>query len=174
MRRQPMFYHSTTSPGERYSVIVKVIGWILTVIGSLVVLAWFFDVEVGKRIMPGFESMKFNTAVCFIACGIILWRKSYTITTAFKDPPTTLLSGFVVLISGLTLLQYWLGWQLGIDNLIVDDTETAAADWPGRMSVSTALCFSMFGVAGLITVSTSRYATLIWQLLAIGLIIVGG
>jgi len=99
-----------------YIVAAKWIGWAIMVIASLVLLSWFFDVEVGKRILPEFPSMKFNTALCFIASGIILWRKSQSTSASNNDLLVALLSGFILLISGLTLLQYWLGWQLGIGN----------------------------------------------------------
>ena len=54
------------------------------------------------------------------------------------------------------------------------DKATSPEDWPGRMSVVTALCFSMIGAAWLATVSSSRYSTYILQLLALGLIIISG
>ncbi|MGY4877990.1 EAL domain-containing protein [Vreelandella aquamarina] len=162
------------SSGGFYRRIANQIGWIVTIIGVLVLSSWFFDIDVGKRLLPTFQSMKFNTAVCFIACGAILRRKARSFTPAPRDPVSVLLALFLLILPGLTLLEYGLGWQLGVDNLVVMDTATASEDWPGRMSPGTALCFSIIGAAWLTSIMPSRHSTLILQIFALAVIMIGG
>jgi diguanylate cyclase (GGDEF)-like protein len=167
--------HKGTAPRSRgiYRSIANQIGWVVIAIGVLVLLSWVFDIEAGKRVLPIFQSMKFNTALCFIACGFILRRKARA-TASASDPVAALLALFVLVVSGLTLLEYGSGWQLGIDNLVILDTATSPEDWPGRMSAATALCFSMIGAAWLASMIPLRHSTLILQLLALVVTMISG
>lgn len=157
-----------------YSSIVNQMGWVVFSVGALVLLSWFFDIEAGKSLSPAFESMKFNTALCFCACGFILRRKSQPATASPSDPVTMLLAVFVLGIASLTLLEYASGWQLGIDNLIITDKATPLENLPGRMSSGTALCFTMIGAGWLVTALPVRHTTLIMQVLALAVILVSG
>lgn len=159
---------------ESYKNIVRWIGWLVITIAALVVLSWFFDIEAGKRILPAFQSMKFNTALCFLACGLIFQRISIPGKAMSRDSIVASLAFLIVLISGVTLLEYGMGWQLGIDQILVKDLETPAQEWPGRMSAATALCFSMIGGGWLATMLTARYAALILQTLALMVIMISG
>ena len=38
-----------------------------------VLAGWTLDIEVLKSVIPGFTTMKPNTALCFLACGFALW-----------------------------------------------------------------------------------------------------
>ena len=110
--------HSATRPSGIYRRIVHQIGWLTIAIATLVLLSWFFDIEAGKRILPGFQSMKFNTAMCFLACGLILRYKALIYRPCSDCPVTLTIAAFLLIIPGLTLLEYFSGWQLGIDNLL--------------------------------------------------------
>ena len=160
------------SPGT-CAVIVNQLSWVIIVIGTLVLVSWVLDFEVGKRVLITYQSMKSSTALCFIACGIILRRKAPAAASA-SDSVSALLVLFILVVSGLTLFQYASGWSLGIDNLLVLDRATAPANWPGRMSGATALCFSLIGLGWLVHLMAIRHATLILQLLALAVTIISG
>lgn len=168
--------HKPAAPGLQkiYKSIANQIGLLVIAIGALVTLSWIFDIEAGKRVLPTFQSMKFNAALCFLACGFILRYKSQPDRASVRDPVVGLLALFVLLVSGLTLLEYWSGWQLGIDNLVILDTATAPENWPGRMSVATALCFSLMSTAWLASMIPLRHSTLMLQLFALAVIMIGG
>ncbi|SOB78108.1 hypothetical protein SAMN04488490_3959 [Marinobacter sp. LV10R510-11A] len=153
--------------------IASHIGWVIIAIGAVVLVSWVFDIEAGKRILPTFQSMKFNTALCFIACGFILKRKAPAAASA-SDPVAALLALFILVVSGLTLFEYGSGWQLGIDNLVILDTATAPEDWPGRMSGAAALCFTMIGAAWLAIATPLHRSTMILQILALAVIMISG
>ena len=150
------------------------IGWLVMVVAGVVLLSWLFDIEAGKRILPDFPAMKFNTSLCFLACGFILRHKAITATARSNDRVTALLASFLVLLPSLTLLEYGFGWPLAIDNLVIQDMATPSDEWPGRMSIDTALCFLLIGAGWLATVIPLRRDTLILQLLAVALVMLSG
>src|SRR5260221_1394613 len=85
--------------------------------------------------------MKANTAWLFLLLGPGLW-------IAAKERARRIRSvlGFVVtLVAALTLAEYVLGRNLGIDEILFRDPRTAVA--PGRMSQATALNFLLLGLA---------------------------
>ncbi|WP_449286812.1 EAL domain-containing protein [Marinobacter sp. PE14] len=161
------------SPGI-YQSIVNRIGWVIIAVASLVLLSWFLDIEAGKRVLPGFQSMKFNTALCFLISGFILKHKSLRPIPHGHDPVTAVAAVFLIVVSALTLLEYGTGWQLGIDNLVVMDSGTPPDSYPGRMSISTALCFSIIGIAWVATLTPMRQATVALQILALALFTISG
>ncbi|GAA3965782.1 hypothetical protein GCM10022278_24570 [Allohahella marinimesophila] len=164
---------SALSSPAIYSSMAGQIGWAVIAISVLVIVSWVFDIEAGKRLLPTFQSMKLNTALCFVTCGVILVRKAPSEAPP-KDPVAALLALLLFLISGLTLFEYGSGLLLGIDNILIPDTATAPENWPGRMSVGTALCFSMIGAGWLIAVISGRHSILILQLLGLAVAIIGG
>lgn len=154
-----------------YRSIANQISWVIIGVSVFVFLSWVFDIEAGKRVLPALQSMKFNTAVCFIACGVILRRKLGAKAPG-RDPVAAFLIVFILLVSGLTIFEYASGWPLGIDNLVFLDTATAPENGPGRMSGATALCFSLIGFAWLAGMFPTRHSTVLMQLLALAMTVI--
>jgi diguanylate cyclase (GGDEF)-like protein/PAS domain S-box-containing protein len=150
------------------------LSWVIIATAALVLLAWFFDIEAGKRVLPVFDSMKFNTALCFVVTGLILGRSARTGENHTSDPVVVVLSGFVLLVSASTLFQYATGVSLGIDNLVIEDRVTEPDNWPGRMSVGTALCFALVALAWLTARLPLRQPTVVQQLIALSVIAISG
>ncbi|RBW48618.1 diguanylate cyclase domain-containing protein [Marinobacter sp. F3R11] len=157
-----------------YSTIISRIGLVVILISVLVVLAWIFDVQMGKRVLPALETMKINTALCFLACGFLFWRHPHLERSPAGVATTVSLALFLLVVSGLTLLEYGAGWRLGIDNFVIPDTETLPENSPGRMSAGTAICFSLLSIAWLAKVTSLRHATTVLQLLALAVIVISG
>ncbi len=157
-----------------YRTITGYIGWTVIAISTLVLLSWVFDIEAGKHILPHFDSMKVNTALCFLASGIILRFASQPLITAAKHSVIALLAGFILMVSGLTLFEYALNWSIGIDNVLIMDKGTPAENWPGRMSVGTAICFCLIGIGWLTTIVPVRYSSLMLQVVALITIAISG
>jgi diguanylate cyclase (GGDEF)-like protein/PAS domain S-box-containing protein len=157
-----------------YRTITGYIGWTVIAISTLVLLSWVLDIEAGKHILPHFDSMKVNTALCFLASGIILRFASQPLITAAKHSVIALLAGFILMVSGLTLFEYALNWSIGIDNVLIMDKGTPAENWPGRMSVGTAICFCLIGIGWLTTIVPVRYSSLMLQVVALITIAISG
>ncbi len=150
------------------------ISYVIVTIGGLVLLGWAFDITLLKSLQSGLTTMKANTALTFLLFGLSL---------RFSDHPRSLFRNLALsfavaglLISLLTLSEYWLGWNLGIDELLFVDWATAVADFPGRMSVATALCFVLSGTALLFTIFRNHLAAHIAAILVgfLGLLVLLG
>jgi two-component sensor histidine kinase len=116
----------------------------LTLLGLFVAAGWLLGLEHLKSVLPGFATMKFNGAVAFALAGIGLAAAPY------RDlRPIGVAAGVVVLAIGvLTLAEYALGLNLGIDQLVVSDSGTlVGSGHPGRMSALTAVAWAALGPA---------------------------
>jgi PAS domain S-box-containing protein len=120
-------------------------------LGITVLIGWAFDIVVIKSILPAWVSMKANTAVCFILIGAGLLPPA-----AF---PAARLCGLLAgLIGALTLSEYLLGWDAGIDDLLFKEPPgTVGTSHPGRMAPETALCFVFLAAALLMSSFSGRH-----------------
>lgn len=114
----------------------------LALLGALVLLGWLLDSSVLKSVLPGTATMKANTALCFSFTGIALFLRLQSLEW---HKWASLFTGLVLLIGVASLSEYAFDWQLGIDQLLFSDP--LATGYPGRMSVFTALSFSILGFA---------------------------
>jgi len=131
--------------------------------GAVVLTAWMFNVESIKAPLPIVASMKPNTAITFLAVGTALWLADR------PSPPKRLtlsLALFAMLMGGAAVFQDASGRDLGIDQWLFRDTDSAGTFAPGRMSPVTAICFMALGGSLLVSVSPG------WERLADGLALI--
>ncbi|MEH1833697.1 MAG: PAS domain S-box protein [Nostoc sp.] len=154
------------------SLVAKVASAIAVFVGSLVLVGWWLGIEVLKRGFAGSPAtMKVNTALCFVLCGVSLWLFLKAGENNLKSPkfrsleghqrcdsklfphfPTLLISNVcaiaVTIIAALTLCEYLFSWNFGIDELLFRDSLTSiATSHSGRMGVNTAVNFMLVSVA---------------------------
>jgi len=113
------------------------------VLAMLVMLGWALDLSYLKSGHPSLPSMKPNTAIGFALAGtalILMGRR-----TARSARTGRWLACAIVMLGGLTLVEYAAGWNLGIDELLFVDA--TASGVPGRMSGATAINFVLIGAA---------------------------
>ena len=125
------------------------------ILGLAVSLGWAFDIPLLKTIVPLYVSMKLNTALGFILTGIVLllvikekWLQFAAVTSV------------VLAVLGFTsLFQDVFGYNLGIDQLLIDDLDAIRMGQPspGRPSPTTSLCFGLFGLIFLAIRSTNNH-----------------
>lgn len=132
----------------------KRIGLFSVLTGITVLIGWFFGIENLKSVIPGLVTMKANTAICFVLLGAALALRS-TQQSKRADITYRMLLIMVSLIGGITLLQNLLHFDAHIDQLLVNDHQSAIAGLPpsGRMANNTAASFLLLG-SGLLGVST--------------------
>ena len=95
----------------------------LTVLLGLIVLAgWAFHIESLKTVLPGYVSMKANTALCFALSGTALLIGYLSRPRRLEKNLLTILALLVVLIAGVTLLEYGTNRRFGIDELLFSDS----------------------------------------------------
>ncbi len=128
--------------------VSKACGGITLFVGALVLVGWLFHVAVLKSILAGAVSMKPNTALAFVLAGAALALLAGPPVSASRTRAGQSFALLLGLIGGLTLCEFLLGWQLGIDELLFkDDSNAAGTLIPGRMAPSTAVCLVLLGLA---------------------------
>ncbi|MEO5937131.1 MAG: response regulator [Terriglobales bacterium] len=131
----------------------------LIALGLLVLTGWFFEVDRLKSVLPGFISMKANTALGFALAGaalLLLLRER-------AKPYAVMLGSVVFLIGALNLVQYVFSVNLHIDQLLILDD--SVGPYPGRLAPVTALDFTACGI-GIMLIARSRHIILA-QVLAV-------
>ena len=100
-----------------------------------------------KSVLPGYATMKPNTALSILLAAISLWLAT---SEGADDRPSAahrISALAAAAIAGLTLVEYAGGLDLHIDQLLFADSDPLSLPHPGRMSAPTALCLAMFGIA---------------------------
>lgn len=113
--------------------------------GCLVLAGWILDIKTLKSVVPGLVDMKANASIAFILLSISLWLQQEKRKNHFNISIARILAFIALLIGVLTLSEYLSGWDIGIDQLLFNDTQMVFTHYPGRMSPFTALCFILTG-----------------------------
>ncbi len=149
----------------RFKRFIQITNLVIMALGLLVMFGWVFDITLLKSILPGFSTMKFNTALSFM-----LIASSIHFQLATRDSLWQALwklpAAFVLTIGLLSLTEEFLKINLGIDQLFFAGDPLSPT--PSRMSGATALCFSLMGFFAV----TLRSKRSIHQLSQVGLHIV--
>jgi len=126
-------------------------------VGLLTLVGWLADIQVLKSIAPPLPSMKANSALCLVLVGLALWLLQERASLGATDRPrkdlisrnaSIVCAGSVALVACLTFLEYALGWDFRIDQLLFNDAGGPFEMTPaGRMAPATALDFLFLSVA---------------------------
>lgn len=159
---------ATPSPepaSETLRRVPTMTGAVVAAIGMLVLLGWAIDVNALKSVLPGLATMKANTALCFLLSGIAL---------ALRDRRAVRLTGAAItmLVAALSLGEYVLGRDFGIDQLLFHDPGDPHTV-PGRMAQATAVAFLF--TSGALTLLTARSRAGRWaqQVFGVGTSLIG-
>lgn len=122
------------------------IGALVLLLGMIVIFGWYTKNRSLIQILPTFVPMQYNTALGFVGCGAGI------LFAIFDKRHFAAVSGSItLLIGGLTLIEYIGGFNLGIDELFMEHNITVKTSTPGRMAPNTAICFSLTGIALLVS-----------------------
>ncbi|MHB9122083.1 MAG: methyl-accepting chemotaxis protein [Thermoanaerobaculia bacterium] len=117
-------------------------------VGVAVLIGWILNIPLLKSIHPSLVAMKANTAVAFLLSGITLLLLQPGQADQKKLRIARWCALAVALVGLLTLSEYILVRDLGIDQLLFREPEGAVGtSTPGRMSPNTALNFLLVGLA---------------------------
>ena len=130
--------HEDHTGRQRTAALVDV------VVGAGVLgVGWWMDVARVRQVLPGQESMKANTAVGLLLLGVAALPWS-------RRRPVRQVAGVLLLFLGVaTLGQFATGLDLGIDQLLASDPAVSGSG-PGRMSLSTAVAFTLVACSVLV------------------------
>ena len=125
-----------------------IIGFICLGMGGIVLIGWWGDIAYLKSIVPGFVTMKVNTAICFMLAGGTLLLLHYPPITPRKTWLVRLFALLICVICLLTLLQFLFYWNLGIDEFLMrQPSDDPLSSPPGRMSFAATIAFFPLGIA---------------------------
>lgn len=134
--------HASTSRSVSASGVagagVGVLGLVVLVGG------WWVGTDALAEVAPGSASMKANTALAFVLVAVSLMLANHV--SPRRRAAGKALGFTVALIGAVTLVEYALGSDLGIDQLLAHDAGSAGGP-AGRASPHTAVCLALAGLA---------------------------
>ncbi|MCH7567362.1 MAG: GAF domain-containing protein, partial [Nitrospirae bacterium] len=131
--------------------VVIAAGGISATLGLVVLVGWYTHNVTLVQVMPIFVPMQYNTALGFLLCGVGV------LSVEFRRLSLAVACGGLVGAVGLlTLIQYVVGSDFGIDQLLMEHYITVKTSHPGRMAPNTALSFLLTGAALLVMAWSTR------------------
>jgi len=127
------------------SKIISISAAVITmVLGILVILGWLTDSNYLKSLVPGTVTMKFNAALGFICSSGVVLLCFFPGKNKMRNGISVLLCVIVSLIGLITLLEYFFGYNPGIDEFFIKDRIHPIAYFAGRMSPLSATNFPVY------------------------------
>lgn len=139
--------HSNPTILSTLEVYVSTASIISIGVGVAVLTGWFFDNTFLKSIFLNAATMKANTALCFLLAGVSLWLLRKGDASPKQKRMGQVFAILILFITLPTLSQYIFGLNLGFDQFLVKDLQTASNAYPGRMSQITTICFILISLA---------------------------
>jgi len=133
------FHHYSFHAALRLARLMAVL---VILLGFVVLVGWTFQIEILKAVLPGYVTMKANTALGFVLCGVSLLLGYLSRPRGWKKAVSVGLAVLVFLIGSLTLFEYVSGLSIGLDQLFFTESPDAPnTSSPGRMAPNTAFNF---------------------------------
>jgi PAS domain S-box-containing protein len=132
-----------------YGLLARSAALVVACLGAAVLAGWKLDIGTLKSVVPGWATMKPNTALGFLCSGIAL----LLVGRFAPSPPRRRLAGIVLAmvvtaLGFLTVGEYLWKVDFGIDELLFAfPAGSSVGEYPARMSLATATAFACTGVA---------------------------
>jgi PAS domain-containing protein len=139
----------------RFHALSRGAAALVSLVGLLALMGWILAIDSFKSILPGFATMKANTAIALLLSGISLWLWQDENARPVSRRVAQACAAIAALAGLLTILEY-AGWDLGIDQMLFRDLATTPASYPGRPSLIAALELFLIGSALLLQFATPR------------------
>jgi signal transduction histidine kinase/CheY-like chemotaxis protein len=165
--KQPVAFSFNVRSYHAALRFAQIMATLTVLLGVSVLAGWALHNESLKTVLPGFVSMKANTALCFALSGTSLLIGYLSRPRAWKKNGSFILAWLVILIGGVTLFEYLTRQSLGLDQLLFTDSPASVyTSNPGRMAPNTAFDFLLCGSA-LILLSRGPRGAVAAQVLAL-------
>lgn len=139
---------------------------IVALVGLSVLIGWKTENYALVQLHPSWVPMQFNTALCFLLSGVALL--GFTLQRSWCRA----IAWSILVVAGLTGLQFVLRVDLGLDQLFHDHSVTTKTSSPGRMAPNTALCFVLLSLCLLLRRSRAQWLAI--AMLGLGSIAIVG
>lgn len=144
-----------------YKTFSAAAGITVAVFGAMALVGWALDIQMLKSVSPHWVSIKPNTAVAFMLLGAALYMlQDRSPKTARRTVQITaqILAAIASLIGFMSLIEYAMGWNLGIDQLLFKEPAHAIGTAnPGQMAPVTAACLIVLGIS-LLHIDLKKYS----------------
>ncbi|MHB8520442.1 MAG: PAS domain S-box protein [Limisphaerales bacterium] len=149
---------AVTWNARRLTVLASGLGLLSVLLGGAVIVGWHAHIQGLTQIHSAFAAMAYNTALCFVLSGLALAAVARGNCRA-----AVILGAFVAALAALTLLQYPLNADLGLDQLFFKPYLTPRTSHLGRMAPLAATCFSLVGITTVwLTICERRKSNCAW------------
>ena len=143
-----------------FADITQVLASIVIIIGLVVIIGWFIDLDSLKSIVPTWVTMKFSTALSFLMSGIAVmllneWRnKNSEFSRIFLFVPLIIIAFFMT--TGLVTALF--DTTSGVPTLFVkDDIGAVSTIKPGLPSVGTMVNFIVIMAVGFVALLVGKF-----------------
>ena len=131
---------------RQYALFSYFVALVTAFAGALVLLGWSLDIGALKSVIAGFVTMKPMTALCFVLSGVALALLRLGEVTPRRRTIANVLASLIAVIGALTIAEYLIGWNLGIDGLVLYQVlGSGDGGLSVRMAPPTALAFVFLG-----------------------------
>jgi hypothetical protein len=134
--------------------VSKALSFVICGAGLMVMAGWLLNIPILTRISPSWISMKFSTAVAFVASGVTLFFLVRAREGKFEIAQIVLsiTSLIISMLMGVMFFSGMFGIQTGVENLVVKDPGGARSVVPGMPSVPTMVDFLLIALAAILTI----------------------
>ncbi|MFF8474244.1 SpoIIE family protein phosphatase [Streptomyces sp. NPDC015414] len=154
-------------------VVAQGLALVAAALGVVGLIGWIVDSDLLRTVLPDAgASMMPNTALALPLLGFALVVAVRGPAARWPAPAARAAAGLVVLIGGLTLVEYVAGVSLGIDQVLFESTAGGATAAPGRMAPNTAAALLLLGLASL-SALLPRLPAWTGQILGLGAVALG-
>jgi two-component system sensor histidine kinase DctS len=143
-------------------IVVLLSGFVAIALGLTVMIGWHAHLPALVQIRPTFAPMQYNTALCILSLAVAL-----CVFVFGRARFAQMLGVCAAILSGLTLFEYLLNINLGIDQLFFKAYIATQTSNVGRMSPITAICIFQMGLAWVVIGFRIKKK---WHPLAVGLL----
>jgi len=129
----------------------RIAAMITALLGIAVIVGWYLHMPALVQIYGSMAPMQLNAALCFLLSGLAIGSACYD-----KYKPALALGIITFVTAYLTLTQYLLGVNLGIDEIFLEHYIFTDTSHPGRMSPLTSVVFCLAGTSIILVSLTTR------------------
>lgn len=161
-------HHPLPAADTQLSRLAAASGFLVAGLGLTVMIGWISGQARLVQVFVGSVPMQFNTALCFLLCGLGLLLVVFGRNKLVAGS----LAATAGLIAAFTIVEYITGISLGIDELFVRHFIQTKTSNPGRMAPNTAICF-ILAAGGLLALNRPQPRGL-WAMAFTGSLLLGG
>lgn len=135
-------------------ILIAVVSLAVCAVGAAAMVGWIWNIEALKSVVPGWPTMKFDTALSFVVSSISFYYISRALEGAFDRAQVILSASCLILflVMGILFFSFFLEVRTGVEELFVKELPggvmTVAA---GKPSLPTAINFLLIALAGILT-----------------------